>query len=68
MRLVWGHICNLAFRRYNIFRYTFANVDDSSVRPLIIFGLAITQREQVARGRNRSIPRLRFAAPAPLSG
>jgi Flp pilus assembly protein TadB len=30
--------------------------------------LMVTQLEQVARGCNRSIPRFRFVAPAPLCG
>ena len=45
VRLVWGHDGNLSVRWYNFLRYTSANVDDSSVRPLKMFESAIIQHE-----------------------
>ena len=69
VRLVRNHICNLTVRRHNFLRYTSADVDDSPVRLLNVFALTNTHHhEQVARGCNCGLSRIRFASSAPLCG
>lgn len=65
VRLVWGHIGNLALRKYNFLRYTSTDVDDPPVRLLKISEPSATHHEQVVRGCNCGVPRFRLTAPAP---